>query len=75
MTFEVRKQERESNQSLIRRFTKRIRQSGIMAAAKRAVFYRKPLGEEMQKQIALRRIEKRAQKEKARKMGIENDRK
>jgi len=69
MTFEIRRGERETNQTLIRRFTKRLRESGILIAAKKSVFYNRPKSEQMQRKATLRRIEKRAEYEKAVKLG------
>jgi len=69
MTFEVHKKERENNQGLIRRFTKRLRDSSILTSAKKSVFRQRTKSSEMQRRIALRRIEKRAEYEKAKKLG------
>ena len=70
MTFEIQKKERENNQTLIRRFTKRLRDSGILPAAKKAVFKRREKSGQMQRRMALRKIEKRAEYEKAKKLGL-----
>ena len=35
-TFEIKKQERETNLSLVRRFTKRVKESGVLRSAKRS---------------------------------------
>jgi len=69
MVFEIQKQERENNQTLIRRFTKRLRESGILLSAKKSVFRQRKKSEMTQRHIALRKIEKRAEYEKAIKLG------
>lgn len=69
MAFEIIKQERETNQSLTRRFTKRLRESGILMGLKRAAFYQREKSKKMQRKAALRRIEKRKEYERALKLG------
>ncbi|MBI4217460.1 MAG: hypothetical protein HY603_01535, partial [Parcubacteria group bacterium] len=39
MKFEIKKQERETTLSLIRRFTRRIRESGVLNRARKGRFY------------------------------------
>jgi hypothetical protein len=68
--FEIKKQERETNQSLIRRFTKRLRDSGILKAAKKSTFHHREKSGPMQRHIALRKIEKRAEYERTKKLGL-----
>ena len=69
MTFEVRKQERETNLSLVRRFTKRIKESGVIRGAKRALYKKRPLSIAKRKVNALRRLEKRKEREMLAKLG------
>jgi len=69
MTFEIQKQERENNQTLIRRFTRRFRDSGILMNAKKSVFRKREKSGQIQKRVTLRKIEKRAEYEKAWKLG------
>lgn len=69
MTFEIQRQERENNQTLIRRFTKRLRQSGILMKAKKSVFHKRQKSGPMQHKATLRKLEKRAEYEKAVKLG------
>ena len=69
MTFEIAKQERETNQTLIRRFTKRLRNSGILINAKKSVFHKREKSGQTQRRAALRKIEKRDEYEKAWKLG------
>ena len=70
MAFEIIKQERETNQSLIRRFTKRLRESGILMGAKRAVFHRREKSKKVQRKATLRRLEKRKEYERLVKLGL-----
>jgi predicted RNA binding protein with dsRBD fold (UPF0201 family) len=70
MTFEIQKKERENNQTLIRRFTRRLRESGILNSARKSVFRSRQKSGTMQRRIALRKIEKRAEYEKAKKLGL-----
>ena len=70
MRFEIRKQERETNQSLIRRFTKRIKESGVLNTAKRSRFVVREKSKQMRRRSALRRLEKKLEFEKLKKLGI-----
>ena len=69
MTFEIIKQERETNQSLIRRFTKRLRDSGILVGVKKSVFHHRKKSKQVQRRITLRKLEKRKEYERAYKLG------
>ncbi len=55
MAIEVKKKERESTASLLRRFSKRIRQSGVLLNSRKSKFYEKPKNKRQQKVSALRR--------------------
>lgn len=67
--FEIAKQERENNQGLIRRFTRRLKESGILLSAKKTRFRSRPKNETAKKVSTLRRIQKKAEYEKAQKLG------
>lgn len=69
MGVEVKKQERESSQNLIRRFTKGVKRSGILIRARKIRFKEKKKSEQMKKRAALRREEKRKEYEKMKKLG------
>lgn len=58
--IEIRKKERESTTSLLRRFSKKVRQSGVMLNARKNRFYEKPRSKYQQKTTALRREKLRA---------------
>ncbi|MDP2641646.1 MAG: hypothetical protein Q8P39_03935 [Candidatus Yanofskybacteria bacterium] len=69
MGFEVQKSDRESNQGLVRRFMKRLRESGIIAAAKRSAYRQREQSPAAKKRAALRRLEKQAEYERNKKLG------
>jgi len=69
MGIEVRKQNRETSQSLIRRFSRKIQQSGVLLRARRARFRKRVKSRQMKKKAALRREETRKEYEKLRKLG------
>ncbi|MEK9135179.1 MAG: hypothetical protein AAB451_02670 [Patescibacteria group bacterium] len=69
MPLEVKKQNRENNQSLLRRFSKGMQQSGILILAKKRRFVQRVKSEDMKKKSALRRLEKRDEYEKLKKLG------
>lgn len=56
----TRKDEQESLENLLRRFNKKVQQSGVLGVARRRKFYEKPLSKREQRVIAIR---KRARKE------------
>ncbi|OGZ23438.1 MAG: hypothetical protein A3A08_00285 [Candidatus Nealsonbacteria bacterium RIFCSPLOWO2_01_FULL_41_9] len=69
MPLEVKKQNRESNQSLLRRFSKGMQQSGILIRAKKGQFKRRKKSEGTAKKSALRKEGKRIEYEKLKKLG------
>jgi len=69
MPLEIKKQERETSQNLIRRFSRRMKQSGILLAARKIRFFERQKSKQMKKRSALRREELRKQYELADKMG------
>ena len=69
MPVEVRKKEKETTQSLLRRFTRRIQQSGTLVRARRGRFYVPPLTKRQKKLAALRRNELRKERDKLYKLG------
>ncbi len=69
MALEVKRKERETNQSLIYRFGKGMQKSGILIR-KRAVRFRKSIeSPQTEKKAALRREVMKKQYEKIKKMG------
>ncbi len=55
MAIEVRKKDRESTSSLLRRFVRRVQQSGVLLNARKGRFYQKTKTKREKKQSALRR--------------------
>ncbi len=71
MVIEVRRAERENSQSMLRRFTKRVQQSGILRVARSNRFHKRIKSKEMQKRRALRKGQLMAEYEKLKKLGKE----
>jgi len=69
MALEVKKEEREAPQSLIRRFSRKMKQSGILLSARKFRFFERDKSKEMKKRSALRREQLRKEYEIAEKMG------
>jgi len=69
MSVEVKKSERENSQSLIRRFTKKVQQSGILLRARKTRFHNREKSRQMKKRAALRREALRKEYEKLKKLG------
>jgi ribosomal protein S21 len=69
MALEAKKQERETTQGLIRRFTKRVQRSGILLRARKSRFRQRPKSRQMRKKAALRREKLRKEYEKLKKLG------
>lgn len=69
MALEVKKQERETSQSLVRRFSRRIQQSGLLVRARKIRFKGRKKSEQMKKRAALRRKELEKEYKKLRKLG------
>lgn len=68
---EVKKTERENSQNLIRRFTKKVQQSGILRVARKRRFRHRQKSNEMKKRVALRKEQLRKEYEKLKKLGKE----
>jgi ribosomal protein S21 len=69
MAIGVKRKEHESSTSLLRRFTRRVQQSGVLVNARKNRFYDKGKTKRQQKQSALRREELRKLREKLSKTG------
>lgn len=67
--IEVRRRNNESSESLLRRFSKRVQQSGSLLRAKKRRFYEPPKNKRELRVDALRRQAVRAERELLRKMG------
>ncbi len=68
MTLEVRKKEKETSQNLVHRFTKTVRQSGILLEVRKGQFHKRAKSALAKKRSALRRVELRAERKKAEKL-------
>ncbi len=69
MALEITKKERESSQNLIRRFSKRVKQSGLLMRARKRKYKQRPKSHQLKNRAALRREEKRKEYETMKKMG------
>jgi len=69
MALEVKKKEKESSQSLVRRFTRRIQQSGILLRARKTRFRKREKSKDMKREAALRREEMKKEYERLEKLG------
>jgi ribosomal protein S21 len=61
----TRKDDKESLENMIRRFTKKVQQSGVLGIARRNKFFEKPLSKRAQREIAIRKAARKAAKAKA----------
>ncbi|MFO0703024.1 MAG: hypothetical protein U0514_04205 [Candidatus Andersenbacteria bacterium] len=66
---EVRRKERESLESLIRRFNKRVQQSGRLYIAREARFFKREKSRNLQRASAIRGSELRVERELLKKLG------
>jgi len=69
MALEIKKEGRETSQSLVRRFSRRMKQSGILLRARRSRFWEKDKSPQMKKRSALRREQLKNEYEKLEKLG------
>jgi len=69
MGIEVKKQERETSQALIYRFSRSVKKSGLLLRARKARFRQHQKSRQMKKRAALRREELKKEYEKLRKLG------
>ena len=67
--FEIKKQERETNQSLIRRFTKRLKDSGILIAAKKRQFKKRVKSDQVRRVLVLKKLIKQKERDRLEKLG------
>jgi len=62
MSLQVTKKERETSQNLAHRFTKVVRQSGILLELRKKQFHKRAKSALSKKKSALRRVETKAEK-------------
>ncbi len=68
--IEVKRKEGESFDSLLRRFTRKIQQSGILVRARKIRYHARIKSRNLQKRSAIRRNELRKQREEAKRLGL-----
>lgn len=66
----TRKDQKEANENIIRRFNRRVLQSGILATAKSGMRFSKPISKRERRKKALVREVRRAEKAERLKMGL-----
>jgi len=69
MPLKVQKQGRESSQGVVRRFTQKLRRSGILLEARKNRFQQRAESAQLRKRSALRRAGKRAEYLELKKLG------
>ncbi|MDP4038399.1 MAG: 30S ribosomal protein S21 [bacterium] len=58
----TRKDPSESVENLVRRFNKKVQQSGILVMARKKRYYEKPISKKEQREVAIRKRARREQK-------------
>lgn len=69
MALEVKRKEKESPQNLVHRFTKVVRQSGVLLEIRSKQFHKRAKSALAKKRSAIRRVERKAEKRIADKLG------
>lgn len=70
---EIKRKQGESFESLIRRFNRKVQQSGRLIQSRKIRFYKPEKSRNLQRQSALRRLEIREQREYLKKLGLLED--
>jgi hypothetical protein len=68
MPLQVTKKERETSQNLVHRFTKTVRQSGVLLQVRKGRFHKRAKSALVKKRGALRRVKRRIEKIKEEKL-------
>ena len=68
MPVQVTKKDKETSQNMGHRFTKTVRQSGILLQVRKTKFFKRAKSDLVKKRSALRRVERRIEKIKAEKL-------
>lgn len=66
----TRKDEREANENIIRRFNRKVLQSGVLAEAKTSLRFSKPISKPERRKKAIVRRERKADKLAKNRLGI-----
>lgn len=69
MSLEIKKEQKETSQALVRRFLRKIQESGILLRAREKRFREKPKSRQLKKRAALRREEIKKEYERLKKLG------
>ncbi|MEK7189001.1 MAG: hypothetical protein AAB671_00645 [Patescibacteria group bacterium] len=69
MSITIKRRENESNERLLRRFSRRIQTSGLLLRTKRRAHFEREKNESQKKKDALRRLAMRTKEEYLRKIG------
>ena len=73
VALEVKKKDGENTRSLLRRFSRRVQQSGVLLRARKNRFFEKERSKKEKKEGAVRRSRIRQEKDKLRKLGLLNE--
>jgi len=65
----TKKDAKEPTENLIRRFTRKVQQSGVVAIAKQAQYFEKPISKTERRIKAIQRKERKAEKMKSMRLG------
>lgn len=65
----TRKDSKESLENLLRRFTRKVQQAGVITSVKQAQFFEKPISKRERREKAIVRRERKSQKIKRIKLG------
>ena len=68
MPIQVTKKEKETSQNLVHRFTKVVRQSGVLLQVRKGQFHKRAKSALAKKRSALRRVETKAEKRREEKL-------
>ena len=68
MPVQVTKKDKETSQNLVHRFTKTVRQSGVLLQIRKGRFFKRAKSDLAKKRSAIRRVELRIEKRKADKL-------
>lgn len=66
----TKKDARESTESLIRRFNRKVQQAGVLAAVKQVQYFEKPISKRDRRTKAIIRNDRKALKTKRAKLGL-----
>ena len=66
----TRKDQNEANENIIRRFNRKVLQSGVMATAKESLRFATPISKRERRQKAILREQRKAEKAERMKLGL-----